>query len=114
VQTVHAAALPQSFKPPGPDTFPPAAAAALLGQLTNLLFVAEVDAVPAGYAYGEILRQPETPFRYAYEMIYLHHISVRPTSRRKGIGTALLDAVRSAGRELGIGLLALSSRCAST
>jgi hypothetical protein len=30
VQAIHAAALPWLFKPPGPDTLPPAAVAALL------------------------------------------------------------------------------------
>jgi GNAT superfamily N-acetyltransferase len=107
VQAVHAAALPGSFKPPGPDTFPPAAAAALLAQPDNLVFIAEDAAAAVGYAYAEVCRLPETPFRYAYEMIYLHHMSVRPDHRRQGVGTALLGAVRSAGKDLRIDLLAL-------
>ncbi len=37
--------------------------------------------------------------------IYLHHISVSPSHRRHGAGTALLAAVRAAGKELGIDLL---------
>ncbi len=107
VQAVHAAALPDSFKPPGSEAFSPAAAAAVLAKSDNLVFVAEVDAVPAGYAYAEVRRVPETPSRYAYEMVYLHHLSVRPDYRRQGVGARLLDAVRAAGDDLGIALLAL-------
>jgi ribosomal protein S18 acetylase RimI-like enzyme len=107
VQGVHAAALPWLFKPPGPDTFPPAEIADLLRRPENLLFVAEIDGTAAGYAYGEIMRRYETPFCHAYDTVYLHHISVRPDHRRHGVGTALLGAVRAAAAEGGITLLEL-------
>jgi ribosomal protein S18 acetylase RimI-like enzyme len=107
VQAIHAEALPWRFKPAGPDTFPPSAAADLLASPNNLLFVAEVDTKPAGYAYAEVIRRPETSFHYSYEMVYLHHISVRAEHRRCGVGDALVAAVRTAGQELGISLLAL-------
>src|SRR5262249_28204824 len=105
VQAIHAAALPWWFKPPGPESFPPAAAAALIAEPENLVFLAEMNSDAAGYAYAEVVRQKETPLRRAYEMVYLHHISVRPTHRRQGVGSALLAAVRSAAAELGITLL---------
>jgi ribosomal protein S18 acetylase RimI-like enzyme len=38
-------------------------------------------------------------------MIHLHHISVRPDSRRQGIGNALLAAVRSVGNDDGITMM---------
>jgi diamine N-acetyltransferase len=107
VQAVHAAALPWRFKPPGPDTFPPAVAAATLAKPQNVVFIAELDGAPVGYAYAEIARLPDDPMRPAYDMVYLHHISVRATARRQGIGEALLAAVREAGKALGIDLLAL-------
>ena len=107
VQAVHAAALPDAFKPPGPHAFSPAAAAVVLAQPDNLVFIAEVGAEPAGYAYAEVRRVQESAARYAYEMIYLHHLSVRPRYRRQGVGGQLLDAVRAAGHELRIDLLAL-------
>jgi hypothetical protein len=56
VQAIHVAALPWLFKPPGPDTFPPAAVAALLAQPKNLIFIAEIDGIAASYAYAEIVR----------------------------------------------------------
>jgi ribosomal protein S18 acetylase RimI-like enzyme len=107
VQTIHWSALPSRFKPPGPDTFPPTAAAALLAQPDNLIFVAEVDSMPVGYAYAQVVHRPETPFSYADDLVYLHHISVRPSYRKQGLGRALLDAVRSAASERGMTVLAL-------
>jgi ribosomal protein S18 acetylase RimI-like enzyme len=107
VQALHATALPWRFKPPGLETFPPAEAAALIAKPDNLVFIAEVDGVAAGYVYGEVIRQAETSFRHGYEMVYLHHISVRPTYRRRGVGRALVDALRAAAGELGIELMAL-------
>ena len=107
VQTIHWSALPTRFKLPGPDTFPPAAAAALLAQPDNLVFIAEVDSLPVGYAYAEVIHRPETAFNYADDLVYLHHISVRPAYRKRGLGGALMDAVRSAASDRGITVLAL-------
>jgi ribosomal protein S18 acetylase RimI-like enzyme len=107
VQAIHAEALPWRFKPPGPESFPPAAAVELLAKPETIVFIATVDLFPAGYAYAEVMRLPETPFRHAYDVVHVHHISVRPQYRRKGVGDALLAAMRSAGNALGIGLLTL-------
>jgi len=105
VQALHAAALPWWFKPPGPESFPPGEAAAMVTKPENLIFLAEAGAEPAGYAYAEVVRQLETPFRYAYEMVYLHHISLRSAYRRQGVGSALIEVVRSAAKDSDITLL---------
>ena len=105
VQALHAAALPWRFKPPGPDTFPPAAAGALLARPGHVVFIAEMAGKPAGYAYAETIHRAETPFHYAHAMVYLHHISVRPEFRRQGVGNALLEAVRAVGKDQGITLM---------
>jgi ribosomal protein S18 acetylase RimI-like enzyme len=107
VQNLHASALPERFKPLGPDTFPATAARALLARPSNLVFIAEVDSKPAGYAYAEVVRLPDSPFRHAWDEVHLHHISVRPAYRRKGIASLLLDAVRAAAAETGISLVTL-------
>ena len=106
VQAVHAAALPWRFKTPSPEGFS-AEAESFLAKPENLVFVAEAEGVPAGYAYAETIRRPATSLVYAHKMILIHHISVRPAYRRRGVGTALIDTVRAAGRESGIDLLAL-------
>jgi ribosomal protein S18 acetylase RimI-like enzyme len=107
VQTVHWSALSTRFKPPGSDTFPATAAAALLAQPNNLVFVAEVDSLPVGYAHAEVIHRPETSFRYAEDLVYLHHISVRPPHRKRGLGRALMDAIQLAASERGIAVVTL-------
>lgn len=107
VQGVHAAAMPWLFKPPGPDTFPLAAAADILTGPENFVFIAEVDGMPAGYAYAEIIHRPETSFHYAHDLLYLHHITVRPDHRRRGLGGALIDAVQEAAERRCNGFVAL-------
>src|SRR5260370_1216980 len=66
-----------------------------------------VDSIPAVYAYAETVHRPEAPFSYAYDMVYLPHLSVRPGRRRAGIGHTLLSALRSAARDLRIPLIGL-------
>jgi ribosomal protein S18 acetylase RimI-like enzyme len=107
VQAAHASAMPWWFKPASPDTFPPEVVARLLDDPSNLVFVAEVDSFLAGYAYAEIMDRPETSFNYAYQMIYIHHISVRPAHRRQGVGRALLEAVQTAASKRDIHTISL-------
>jgi diamine N-acetyltransferase len=91
----------------GRTPWPPSAAAAILAKPQNGVFIAELDGAPVGYAYAEIARLPDDPMRPAYDMVYLHHISVRAAARRQGVGEALLAAVREAGEAVGIDLVAL-------
>jgi GNAT superfamily N-acetyltransferase len=76
----------------------------LLAKPDNFLFIASVGPEPVGYAHAEVLRRAETPFRRAYDEVHLHAISVRPAWHRRGVGHALIEAVRQAGRSRGIAL----------
>jgi ribosomal protein S18 acetylase RimI-like enzyme len=107
VQAAHASAMPWWFKPAGPDTFPPDAVALLLSDPSSLVFIAEFESSPVGYAYAEIFDRPETSFNYAYQMVYVHHITVRPAHRRQGIGRALLEAVQTAANKRDIRMISL-------
>jgi ribosomal protein S18 acetylase RimI-like enzyme len=107
VQAAHASAMPWWFKPAGPDTFPPDAVALLLSDPSSLVFIAEFESSPVGYAYAEIFDRPETSFNYAYQMLYVHHITVRPAHRRQGIGRALLEAVQTAANKRDIRMISL-------
>jgi len=105
VQSLHAGMMPERFKAPGVDTFPPIAAQMLLANPNNYIFIAELDSDPVGYAYAELVHQLETPLRHAWDEVHLHHISVRPGHRRRGIASALLDCVYAAAREIGVELV---------
>ncbi len=107
VQAIHAAAMPAHFKPARADAFSRSEIVDLLSDHQNLVFIADVEGEPAGYAYAQIVRRPETSLVYAHDMIYIHHISVRPACRRRGVGSALIAALRAAGGDLDIGRLAL-------
>jgi len=107
VQGVHAAGLPGLFKLPGPESFPPSAVRELLAKPENVVLFARLGSEPAGYVYAEIVRRPETSLRYAHAMIYLHHISVAAPCRQRGVGRALVEAVRRIGAQHGINTLAL-------
>jgi diamine N-acetyltransferase len=107
IQAMHAEALPWRFKPPAADIFPPEEVIALLGLPANHFFLAEVEGSAVGYVYAAIVKRSETAAQYALEVVYVHHLYVRAAFRRRGIGRALLDAVRAVGAEQGIARLAL-------
>jgi GNAT superfamily N-acetyltransferase len=107
VQALHAAALPTWFKPPSPSQFPPEMVAALVVDPNTFLFVGEVESLAAGYALAKVIKQAETPWRFGHSMVFIDQIGVRDAYRRRGVGRALVDAVRSAARDVGISRVAL-------
>lgn len=107
VQALHAAALPALFKPPGPETFPPSAVHALLNAPRNIVMIAELDGAGVGYVYGEFVERPETSWRFAQRLLYVHQIGVNVDLRGQGIGTALMEAMEAAARQCGAKMLAL-------
>jgi GNAT superfamily N-acetyltransferase len=103
VQAIHAAALPSWFKQPGAQAF----SFPVADNSNNLVLVAEVGPTPAGYVYASVSRHAETPWRFAYEMIYLNQIGVRAAHRRRGVGAALIAAVRAEAASRNVALLGL-------
>jgi ribosomal protein S18 acetylase RimI-like enzyme len=109
VQQIHADAHPWRFKQPGPHTFTEKDAKDLLSKPDCFGFLAFDDGTPIGYVVAEVVRLPETPRRFAHELIYIHEISVRPGERRNGVGKSLLGAARAHGLSLGVPLVALDT-----
>jgi ribosomal protein S18 acetylase RimI-like enzyme len=107
VQAIHAQALPWRFKPPGAYTA--ADAQAVLARPSYFALLAETGGAPAGYVIAEVIRHPETGRHHAHAMIYVHEIGVREALRRRGVGRALLDAVKAYGKAGGIERIALDT-----
>ena len=78
-----------------------------LGRDDVLVYLAYLGDEPVGYAYAQVRRHPETSLQYAFDEIYLHHLSVLPSLRGRGIGGALLGAVRQAADDRDIRQVAL-------
>ena len=95
-----------------PGEFPPAADEAALVMLLerNLgsIGVATLDGAPVGYVLFEVQKISATPFNFAIEQIFVHHLSVADEARRKGVATALVAYVHRRAHELGIDQLALA------
>ena len=93
VQNVHAVLYPEDFKevadPSAVGTF----FAERLVDPKCAIGIAEADDVPVGYVWFELQLRPETPFTPSRPRIYVHHVSVAPEARRRGIATALLHFV---------------------
>jgi ribosomal protein S18 acetylase RimI-like enzyme len=107
VQSLHAALYPGDFKSvPDPSAVREFFAARLAGS-KSAIGIAEADHVPVGYVWFEVQVRPETPFTLPRHRIYVHHISVAPDARRRGIAAALMRHVEHRAASEGIHEIAL-------
>ncbi len=109
VQRLHYNAHPHLFKPPSPEVFPAGLISELICKPDNYFYVAVEDDKPVGYIYITIRRQPENSFRYAFDMVYIDQISMRPEHRHKGGGRLLLQEAVKLAHSLDIKLVALDT-----
>ena len=103
VHALHAAALPHVFQPPAPSVATPDGMAALLGRPDTLLLVAtetEGDTV-VGYTHAEVQAAPATPIKRAASLLHVHAMGVSAAHRGRGVGHALLAAIRAAATARG-------------
>jgi ribosomal protein S18 acetylase RimI-like enzyme len=70
--------------------------AAFLGDDRHHLLVADVDGLPAGFVSATEVFHPDKP-----PEIFLNELSVDEPFRRRGVASALLEALSRVGRELG-------------
>ena len=59
--------MPTRFKTVESSTFSPEAARLLLADPKRFKFLAIVESEPVGYAYAQVIHQPESPFAYAWD-----------------------------------------------
>lgn len=97
---VHAAALPHVFQPATASVATADDMAHLAQREGHLLLVAvDGDAVVGdavvGYAHAEVQETPDTPYKRASARLHVHGMGVTAAHRGRGVGRALLAAVRA-------------------
>jgi GNAT superfamily N-acetyltransferase len=95
VHALHAVALPHVFQPPTAAVATPADMARLAAQPGQLLLVALHDGAIVGYAHAEVRETPDTPYKRAAARLHVHAMAVTAAHRGRGVGQALLAAVRA-------------------
>lgn len=73
----------------------------LLGDPDSALLVAEVDSTVVALAEARLARTKDLPVLVQKAYVYVQEMIVTDSFRGKGIGTALMDAVRTWARERG-------------
>jgi diamine N-acetyltransferase len=113
VQQLHAAFEPTIFRADTSSDEINAYFAARLSAAGHEIRLAEIDGTPVGYIWFEVQDRPETPFQLSGKRIYIHHLSVRKTARRSGVGSALLERVQAEALATGITSIALDTWAAN-
>jgi len=102
VQQLHTDALPDIFRPPSADLFPPAKLATLIQDPNSIVAVAEMDGRIVGHIYGAVVISGESPFNHAGSQIYIHQIAVDKDVHRQGVGTVLVAFILDRARAMGV------------
>lgn len=75
---------------------------ARLGEEAGRVALAMLDGTPAGSIWFEIEERPADALRHAERRIYIHHLAVEASARRRGVGSALLRHAETEAARLGI------------
>ncbi len=110
VQSVHAELYPDDFRA---NVDAEGLKALLAPRLANVI-IAEVDGRPVGYIWFEMQTRPASPFSPARRRLYIHHLSVSPAARRRGVAGALMAHAEAYAEGEGTDEIALSHWAANT
>jgi diamine N-acetyltransferase len=102
VHALHALALPDVFQPPTTTVATAADLERLASRPGHLLLVAVRAGVAVGYAHAEVQEEPESAYKRGSTVLHVHAMGVTEAKRGRGVGRALLDAVRGAAAARGI------------
>jgi diamine N-acetyltransferase len=86
VQSVHAEFYPDDFY----ATADADGLKALLAPRLANVAIADVDGLPVGYIWFEAQKRPANPFSPSSRCLFVHHLSVLPDARRRGVAGALM------------------------
>ncbi|WP_432511046.1 GNAT family N-acetyltransferase [Kineococcus sp. SYSU DK001] len=91
VQRLHLQVAPGQFAPID-EVAPHDFFAERLASGDDLFWIAEMDSRTVGYLYAVEVHREANPFTTEQHTLYIHHLAVDPTLRRRGVGSALFAA----------------------
>jgi ribosomal protein S18 acetylase RimI-like enzyme len=110
VQSVHAELYPDDFA----AMVDADGLKALLGPRLENIAIAEIDDEPVGYVWCEVQSRPASPFSPAHRRLYVHHLSVLPDTRRRGVASTLMAHTEALAEGEELNEIALSHWAANT
>jgi ribosomal protein S18 acetylase RimI-like enzyme len=113
VQKLHARLEPSHFRAVTDEAEIRTFFSGKLGSPRNSILLAFDQAQPVGYLWFEIQNRAQTVFTYATRRIYVHHIAVDASARRRGAASALLSRVEDKARSEGICRIVLDAWAAN-
>jgi ribosomal protein S18 acetylase RimI-like enzyme len=85
----------------------------LAPKLANLA-IGEIAGAPVGYIWFDVQTRPANPFSPARRRLYVHHLSVAPDARRRGVAAALIAHAEAYAEGEDLDEIALSHWAANT
>lgn len=110
VQTVHAELYPADFH----VTVDADGLKALLAPRLEAISIAELDSDQVGYIWFDVQTRSATPFSPPRKRLYVHHLSVAPEARRRGVARALMSHAEAHADAEALDEIALSHWAANT
>jgi GNAT superfamily N-acetyltransferase len=109
VQNIHAQNHADIFKIAQSADFAVSFFDQMLADLTTHIYIAEENGKPSGYILCKLIEREESPFTFAMRYLLVDQISVSPTTRGRGIGSALLKQAETLAHDLGVSKIQLDS-----
>jgi ribosomal protein S18 acetylase RimI-like enzyme len=101
VHELHLQRAPYFFRDPTDEELA-AALRDLLSQEGAFAFIAYAGNSPVGYVLGSAHERPENAYAFARRWLHIDQIAVAPAWRGRGVGRALIAAVRDLAAAAGI------------
>ncbi|RVX42514.1 ribosomal protein S18 acetylase RimI-like enzyme [Nonomuraea polychroma] len=101
VHALHVNERPDVFHPPSSAEELVSLFGSFLARENALAFVADSSEGPVGYVTATIHQRPGDVLTHPRSFVFLEHIAIDPAVARTGVGAALVESVRVAGKDAG-------------